>query len=173
MTNLSILFLLAFLVTAAVSDLSSYRIPNWVSLGGMAVALLLATLDSGVAGLMGALGGVGIGFACFIVPYAFSIMAAGDVKLMMMVGAFVGSSHALEAVLATLLIGGLLALVLIAFHGGLRDWLRRCGLMLTALVARRPTYIGPARGEAAAKPFPYAVAIFLGAALTLLRAHVV
>ena len=103
--------LVALLIAAAVIDWRTYRIPNWLTVGGMAFGLLYNAAAHGLtAGLLPALGGLGIGLVLLLPLYALRVMGAGDVKLMAMVGAFIGSSGILYAVLFTFIAGGVAAL---------------------------------------------------------------
>lgn len=161
---------LAFLLVAsAISDLRRHRIPNPISLGGIALAFLLQSANHGADGALIALGGLSAGFLVFVVPYAFSATGAGDVKLMMMVGAFLGWTHTLNAAVATLFIGALMGVAVLAARGGLTAMASRYGTMLFALAAKRPTYLSPQPGEAASTRFPYALAIALGTLVALWR----
>ncbi|OMG63501.1 hypothetical protein AUR59_015970 [Stutzerimonas balearica] len=151
--------LLPLLATALVTDLWQRRIPNTLVLLGIVVALGGQYLTTGLAGLGS--GGLGmlIGFVLFLPFYALGGMAAGDVKLMAMVGAFLTPTLALQAALASLIAGLLCALVLIAVQGQAWQLAARYWLML-----RTRSYLAPQAGEVAAKPFPYALAICLGTA---------
>lgn len=151
--------LLPLLATALVTDLWQRRIPNALVVVGIAIALGSQYLTTGLAGLGS--GGLGmlIGFVLFLPFYALGGMAAGDVKLMAMVGAFLTPTLALQAALASLIAGLLCALVLIAVQGQAWQLAARYWLML-----RTRSYLAPQAGEVAAKPFPYALAICLGTA---------
>jgi prepilin peptidase CpaA len=117
--------LFVLLVMAAVSDVRFYRIPNWLTFGGMVFALIYGTFAARtpMAGAMNALGGLGTGFAIMLPFYVLRIMGAGDVKLMAMVGAFLGPYQTLQAILFTCIAGGFAA-VAVAIHR------RRLGHML-------------------------------------------
>jgi prepilin peptidase CpaA len=171
MHELGLVTLLALLVTAAVTDLKSHRIPNVISLGGIGLGILFQITVTGSSALLLGLGGVVLAFAVFVIPYALRVMAAGDVKLMMMVGSFLGWQQTLEAALITLMVGGLLGFAYLGARGGLVAWFQRYSVMLFALAAGRPSYVTPRETEAAAAPFPYAVAILSGVLVTLWRAQ--
>ncbi|NMT63090.1 A24 family peptidase [Marinobacter orientalis] len=156
------------LVMAVFSDLSIRRIPNVVTFGMVIVALALHTWFGQWEGLLFSLGGLLIGLLCFLPLYAFAAMGAGDVKLLTAVGAVVGAKVVFIAALMTIIAGGLLALVYVAAKGGLPAMLKRYVSMCWLLLARQPTYIPPAPGEAAGLRFPYALAIACGTALALI-----
>jgi prepilin peptidase CpaA len=84
-------------------------------------------------------------------------MAAGDVKLMAMVGSFMTPQYALWAALFSLIAGGLCGALLMLAKGQLQQTLGRYLLML-----RARAYLAPAADEVAGKPFPYSIAILLG-----------
>lgn len=146
--------LMALLLLAAVIDVRSGRIPNWLVFSGIAYAVLynaffpLYPRDNG---LLFALGGLALGLCAFLPLYALRAMGGGDVKLMAMVGAFVGAWAGLGCVLATALAGGVLAAALTL----------RAGVTLA--------YAGgvPAPRRGSAGRIPYAVAIAIGTAAFL------
>jgi prepilin peptidase CpaA len=157
--------LLAIVAFATVTDLRSRRIPNGLSLGGAALALVVGTTLYGAAGFWMAVLGWLFSLACFMPFYLGGGMAAGDVKLMAMVGAFLGPIDGLVACACTLMAGAALAsLVMVARK-------------LPALSGRRVETAGraiapsaSARGlEGALGHIPYAAAIAIGAATVVLQ----
>lgn len=110
--------LVVLLVAAAVIDYRTFRIPNWLTLGGTCLALALAALLSknGSTTLLLALGGLATGFVVMLPLYAVKVMGAGDVKLMAMAGAFLGMPDTLHAVLYTFITGGVAALAFAISH---------------------------------------------------------
>ena len=149
--------LLGLLGIAVVSDLRRHRIPNLLVLLGLALVLTSQAYASGVEGLGNAALAMLIGFTVFLPLYVLGGMAAGDVKLMAMVGCFFTPHDALWTALFSLVAGGLCGFLIILFRGQLLQTLARYGLIL-----RARAYLAPAVGEVAGKPFPYSVAILLG-----------
>jgi prepilin peptidase CpaA len=169
----AILILLLALVTY--SDLKAHRIPNLATLGGALIAVTLNLFTQGPDGLTSSLLGLTVGFAIFLPPYLVGGMAAGDVKLMAMVGAFVGLEGALLATGLSLLAGGVIGLAFLVAKGGIGVWLRRFAMSARLFLATgniRLSYLAPAPGEAAALRFPYAVAITAGTLIALYWAGV-
>lgn len=107
--------LIALLLLAAGIDLRQRRIPNRLVLVGLLCALTLAVLPARIVphgiGLAAAVGGIGVGLALTLPLYLVKGMAAGDVKLMAMTGAYLGPSGALHAALWSFIAGGVLALL--------------------------------------------------------------
>ncbi|WJN57602.1 prepilin peptidase [Pseudomonas sp. SO81] len=154
--------LLGLLAIAVVSDVRRHRIPNQLILAGLAVALTLQLYAGGIAGLGNLVLGMLIGFGLFIPLYALGGMAAGDVKLMAMAGAFMTPTHAVWMAFFSLIAGSLCGVLIILARGQLTLTLSRYWLIL---LSRTP--VAPAVDEVAGKPFPYSVAIFLGVLLAL------
>jgi leader peptidase (prepilin peptidase) / N-methyltransferase len=102
------------LLGIAVTDARTYTIPDAFSLGGLVLALALAFAPGGIEPLRSALGAV-TGLALLWVVgtlgawiFRKPAMGAGDVKMMAMVGAFVGPL----GVLLTLFLGALVGTVI-------------------------------------------------------------
>ena len=156
----------AFLFLAVEQDVRRLRIPNWLTVGGLALALGLAGLSAGSAGLVAAAAGAGVALVALFLPFALRWLGAGDVKAMMVFGALWGREHVLPALFWMILAGGLLAIVLVVVRGEFRDLCVRWGRSLwITLSTRRVTYFGPDPGSAASGGLPFAVAIGIGATI--------
>jgi prepilin peptidase CpaA len=106
MDRLLFMTAVAVAVAAAVSDVSSHRIPNWLTYPALVGAFALRFASQGWSGLRSALVGMLIAGGLFLVLYVIRAMGAGDVKLMAAVGALAGSQYAVGIVLATAIAGG-------------------------------------------------------------------
>lgn len=109
--EMRIVILLLLITIATYSDIQSRRIPNWLTLCGTIIAIAYQTAPSFYLGITYSIGGFFIGLLCFLPLYMLRAMGAGDVKLMAMVGAFLGPSSIFSAILLTLIAGGILSLV--------------------------------------------------------------
>ncbi|WGY72963.1 prepilin peptidase [Burkholderia cepacia] len=151
-------------VAAASTDIASRRIPNRLVAVGLAGALVVQCMLHGVlAGALGWLGGAATGLGLLLPFYLLRGMAAGDVKLMLAIGAWVGAHMAFYIVLATFVVGGIGAVAVVLLRGRMRQmWAN-----VRALLARRSR---DAHAEAAGGPaafasvgtLPYGVAIAAG-----------
>jgi len=173
---------LAALCTLAVThDLLFRRIPNSLVLVGVAVGLFfqsyshpgagLFSLSGGGLGLDGALLGALTGLALFLPLYALRAMGAGDVKLLAMLGVWLGPTSVAWTALWTLLAGGVLALVVALWSGVLRQVCMNVYVMLSTSVLHghghhRLAFEAPAETTG---QLPYAVAIACGLAAELMR----
>lgn len=169
---LPLLLLFALLGAAVWHDVRARRIPNAVVFPGMLIAFALHALlpagqglfgpQVGSLGLLQSLGGFGLGLALLLPMYALRLMGAGDVKLLAMVGAFVGAGQILALGLATLLAGGVLALVFAASQRSLGRLVTNAYHMAmnTAFSALAGTIAAPVPpAQAASGRLPYAIAI--------------
>jgi len=157
--------LVALLVMAAVIDWRTYRIPNWLTAGGMAFGLIY---NSVIAqpwhdGLLGALAGLGVGLVVLLPVYALRVMGAGDVKLMAMVGAIVGLPDILNAVLYSLIVGGIAAVAFAVYHRALRRMTTNVmdivqSMALAVVVGSRPTPAHAARASVGKLPYGVSIA---------------
>jgi prepilin peptidase CpaA len=159
------LCLLALVTTASWTDLRSRRIPNWLVLAAVALALAVQCYLHGAATGFGQwLMGMLTGGALFLPLYVARAMGAGDVKLMAAIGAFVGPWTGFGIVLLTFSIGGIWALILIVARGKTRSAFANIREMLP-FRSRKLQKADPAvevpRQESVGN-LPFAVAIALG-----------
>jgi len=174
--NLALQIVLVWLVLqAAATDLAIRRIPNVLVLAGLGLALALHW-HAGPAGVLLStwLAGMMAGFFLFLPLYLLRGMAAGDVKLMAMTGAFVGPAPALRIALLACLIGGVLAILIVMHNGRWRILWRNLVAMLTPLLLSLggvPQVPVKLSRDASAGGIPYGVAIALGTVCVVVQPH--
>lgn len=162
------------LLIIALEDIRSQRISNKLVLIGIVLGISLNSLlpsglgfNSMVPGGLGwlpALQGLGLGLLLLLPLYMLRVMGAGDVKLMGMVGAFLGPSDLLGALLAILITGGVLALIVVLLGKQLLHLMQNIKFiamdgMLKLSMREMPVVDG--WFESVGK-LPYAVAIAIG-----------
>lgn len=108
--------LFAVLLISAVTDLAWHRIPNLLLLSALLVALMLRISDEGLVSILSGVAGLIVGLAFLMPLYALGSMGAGDVKLLGVVGFFLGPWGAFVAGVATLIAGAILGVVYIAWR---------------------------------------------------------
>ena len=166
--------LAALLACAVACDVRSRRIPNKLVLLGLLAGLALqATVTPGAGlfsepfgavGLLQASAGMALGLVLLLPMYALGAMGAGDVKLMAMLGSFLGPLDILGAALSSVLAGGVLALLVALVQGSLGKVTGNVKEMVLGSVLRGMSG-GSARIDApvaATGQLPYAVAIASG-----------
>ncbi len=177
-------FISAAMIVAAVIDGWKLKVPNWLTfplvLSGWAFGLAhmygLGRPFDGVepsSYLWGSLACTALGFALLFPVYAVGGMGAGDVKMQMGFGAWVGAfygmwtglSVVLCAFCLAVLIGGVLAVIMMVVRGQIRQNLANTRAIVGDLLA--PTKLGTAAENAARrKPslqlLPYGIPLCLG-----------
>jgi len=125
------LLTLVVLAVACAFDLRTRRIPNFLTFGGAALAVLYAGTAHGFAGLTHSVGGWLAGVCIFLPLFVLGGLGAGDVKLMACVGAFVGPRQALWSALYAALAVGVVAIVVAMGTGYLRTAVDNMYLLLS------------------------------------------
>jgi prepilin peptidase CpaA len=154
LANWPLLFVCAAMAVAAVIDGWKLKVPNWLTLplivSGWGLGLLhnCGLLEgTGEGGIGAALAGTALGFALLLPVYAIGGMGAGDVKMQMGFGSWVGAYFGLWSGLGVVwwafavavVIGGFIALGMIAIRRQFRrnllntreivgDWLGSKGI---------------------------------------------
>jgi len=167
--DLSTILLLALLSVAVWSDIRTHKIPNKLNLFILILGLSLQTWFLGLDGLLSGLLGLSVGFTIFIPFYVLGGFSAGDVKLMAVVGTFLGPQNTLIAAALTLIMGGVLGVIILLVRNGFVTYLSRNWQTLkTFLLTRQFIFLRPETDEAAAIRFPYAVAVAAGTLAAML-----
>lgn len=161
--------LLVLLAAAALSDYRRFRIPNLLTGGGILFALAYNTVvpPEWHAGWTWAPAGMLLGFGALLPLYAIGAMGAGDVKLMAMVGAFLGVTGTAYALLFCVVTAGIAALayalrkrvmarMLVNVGGAMH------GMLWSALAGAKPQ-LQPDSMQSVGK-LAYAISIALGTA---------
>lgn len=127
------MLLAILLLAAALSDISTRLIPNLLVGIGMVLALAWHFIFSGMPGVIFCFEGLALGMLLLIIPFFMGGMGAGDVKLLGMVGAFLGARTVWNVFLWTALIGGVAALFYLAASGRLLRMIKRLFRPLVAV----------------------------------------
>jgi len=176
---------LGFLLAAACwTDACVRRISNKLVLAGALTGLALNTMlpegsglfsaSPGGLGFLSSLGGFAVGLGVLLPLHLLRAMGAGDVKLMAMIGAFLGPASTLGAVLMTFLAGGILALAVALWKGVLRSTLANVRFMMLHTMIKTMSGQGAqidAPSAATTGKLPYALAIAAGTFVQILLAH--
>jgi prepilin peptidase CpaA len=157
--------LFALLLTAAVFDYRSYRIPNWLTAGGLLFGTVWTILVPPLpgAGWTYPLAGIATGFLGMLPMYLVRGVGAGDVKLMAMAGSFLGWQDTLVAMLFSFVVGGVAAVAFAACHGMAGRLLENTRQLLFQLVlaaagGQRPSMTLPAQQSAGKIAFGASIA---------------
>lgn len=157
------LFLGAGLIAACAWDIKSRRVPNWLTVGMLAAGLTARFLTAGFDAVLWGVGGAVTGLVLLLYPFARGWIGAGDVKLLIACGGWLGPLLAVQALLFGSVAGGVVALLFLVRSPTAvrRDILQnlRYGYLARRIpeADARPTNLAP----------PYAPAIAVGVAVAV------
>jgi prepilin peptidase CpaA len=166
---LQVLPMLLLLAWAAVVDLRSRRIPNWLTgalvAGGLVQSgMVFSSLSTGQAWA-----GIGVGFGLTFVLFALGGMGGGDVKLMAGIGAWVGPARVLEIFAAEAVIGMVIVILRAASERRVAALARGSAVLVMNAAVRGdmtcPDEPGDDQGK---RRLPYAVPALLATLAVLL-----
>jgi prepilin peptidase CpaA len=164
--------LIAMCMAAVWSDVRTGRIPNVLTLSGLALALALRTV-SGLGPLGAGLSGALLALLLSIPLFLIGGLGGGDVKLLVAVGAFLAPSQLFVALAVTAITGGFIALIAVIRKRALgrtlaNAWRIVKTAILAALFRTVPRSPLPTVRTPGAITTPYGVAIAAGAIVGVL-----
>lgn len=109
------LSIIAFASLTVFFDLTVRKIPNWLILVGLTLAILLNAMQ-GLGPFSQSIFGFLAGIAVLIVPFALGWLGAGDVKYFGVVGAFLGIAWLPRVAFYMILAAGAMALGYLLVH---------------------------------------------------------
>jgi prepilin peptidase CpaA len=144
-----IFFYLSFaLIIASLTDILTFRIPNWLTYSTLAVGIAYFSVAKGYEGFLFSLGGAAAGLGLLTLPYIIGGTGAGDVKLLGAVGSFLGPKGAFIVFIFSNIMAGIYALGLMASKGLLIGTLKRYGKVLKGfIITHQFIYIPPSNKE--------------------------
>ena len=158
-------------LAAAVWDLRQRRIPNALTFPLLGSGIAYSAWVGGLSGAAGSLGGCLLAALPFVVLFLYAGGGAGDAKLMGAIGAWLGVSLSVVALLAVVLVGAALGLAQAAWHKRFADVTGRMGNLARSwylwFVSGHRTPAAPLT-DVQQLQMPYAVSIFSGVAVAAL-----
>lgn len=155
-------------LVAAATDLSSRRIPNWLTFPLLGSGLIFAGVQAGSFGLLDSVLACALLAFPFVFLFVFAQGGAGDAKLMGAVGAWLGLINGALALVCVTVAGIMFAIAYAIVCKRTREVsmnLTGMGQNLFLRVLTRSSLSGTLSPETSAKPMlkmPYGVAIFAG-----------
>lgn len=113
--------LIVILCLSALSDLMLRIIPNWLISIGLMIGLVMSASSAGFLGLGIMAVGTISGVLLFLPIYIVGLLGAGDVKLLALVGGFLGLHQLLIASVLIFLAGGVISLITLQRSSGLNN----------------------------------------------------
>ncbi len=165
MWNWEYLVLCMVLALAAVIDVRTHRIPNWLTYPTILVGFGLAYVNGGGALLVNHLLGFLAAGVPLLIMFLGGSLGGGDVKLMAGVGAFLGFPLAVNALISAIMVGGLFALLILIWQGrilGMVRWSWQTVWHKVRILAEPPAPLPPHKDS-----FPFGTAIAFGTFLVI------
>jgi prepilin peptidase CpaA len=113
------------------------RIPNWLTVSGLAAGVAVNTILFGWPGLKAALLGTVLGLGLLLPFVLVRSLGAGDWKLAGALGACLGPRQLLSVLMGTILVAGVMALALVIWKGRLKRTLLNMAHLMGALFSLR------------------------------------
>lgn len=154
---------LIVLAIATFTDLRSRRIPNWLVLPFLVAGIVVSGWMHGWHGIEQSLEGLALGALLLGILYWLGGMGMGDLKLCAAIGAWIGPTQLLFALVITSMAGGIMALCWAAAGGFLGDLFEGSSDILFGLRKRglRP-HPELVLSNPKTRKMPYAPAIAIG-----------
>jgi Flp pilus assembly protein protease CpaA len=149
------------LIAGAVADLRKRRIPNALNVGLLAAGVWAQASRGGWGAVMSGLGATLLIVVALWQPWLRGRIGGGDVKMAAAAATWMGLGSLLPYALATMVAGGLVALVCAALSS--RQARRQMQTNLTMAVAGRVTPDVSIRSGGGRVSVPYGAAVALGA----------
>jgi len=113
-------------------DLRTRRIPNWLTVPGLGLGIVLNSILGGWAGAKDSLLGASLGLGILLPFVLIRSLGAGDWKLVGALGAFLGPDHLIVVLMATIMVAGVMALILVIWKHRIRQTARNIARMFRA-----------------------------------------
>ncbi len=158
------------MLVASWNDYRMHRVSNRLNALIVLTGLSAQAFFGGWAGLEAGLLGVLVGFGMLIVLWAVRGMGAGDVKFMAAVGAWLGPLWTFQAVLVGGVLGGVIALGMIAYRRSWHQATANVSVLMTKVSSVRTAFSDFGSAEALGKTcgvMPYAIPLTIGALAVL------
>ena len=126
-------FACAVALAAAATDIRERRIPNLLTLPGIALGIVLNGVLGGTGGLLWSVSGLLVGGLTFLPFFLRGGLGGGDVKLMAAVGAIAGPAFAFESALFGAVLGGVGACAALLLARRLKTSVLWVGLALSGV----------------------------------------
>jgi len=152
-------------VVAGWIDYRRRRIPNWLTVPGLAVGIAANVIIGGWSGLRFSLLGAGLGLLLLLPFVLVRSLGAGDWKLAGSLGAFVGPRVLLDLLLGSVFIAGLMAAVLVIYKRRVRETAWNIWHLITSFLTFRMPGAEVSLDNPQSLRVPYGVALAFTVAL--------
>jgi len=155
-------------IGAGVLDWRYRKIPNWLTVSGAALGIVVNTLLYRWLGLRSALLGMALGLALLLPFVLVRSLGAGDWKLAGSLGACLGPRPLVAVLVGAILVAGAMALAVIVWKGRLKQTLANIAHIVAALFSLRLPGPQVSLDNPGATKIPFGVALALAVVLYVL-----
>jgi len=120
-------------IIAGWTDWRSRRIPNWLTVPALILGIAANTLAHGWTGAKESLLGAGLGLGLLLPFVLLRSLGGGDWKLVGALGAFLGPPRLIIVLVATILVAGAMAVILIIWKKRVSRTLRNLAHLVVSL----------------------------------------
>lgn len=124
MTHLNEILLLTLCGAAAVYDIKTLKVPNYITFSGIAGGIAVHLLPEGPSSLGQVILGMAVPVLLFLPLFLSSMIGAGDIKLFMAAGCFLGPYRVINVMILSILAAGIASIVRLLRFGFLKERLR-------------------------------------------------
>lgn len=128
-------FTLAFAICAGWIDWQIRRIPNWLTVSGLFLGIALHASFAGWHGALMSVEGAGLALIVLLPLVLLRALGAGDWKLMGAIGAFLGPWTFVLVLLASVLVSGLMATVMMVQTKRVKETMRNLVVLIRGFFA--------------------------------------
>jgi len=146
-------------ICAGVLDWRYRRIPNWLTVSGVAAGIVVNGVLAGWPGLKSALLGAVLGLGLLLPFVLLRSLGAGDWKLAGALGACLGPRQLIAVLVGTILVAGIMALAVVIWTGRLRQTLRNIAHLLAAFFSLRMPALEVSLDNPQSTKIPFGVAM--------------
>jgi prepilin peptidase CpaA len=152
-------------MSAGILDWRYRRIPNWLTVSGLAAGVAVNTILYRWPGLKAALLGTLLGLGLLLPFVLIRSLGAGDWKLAGALGACLGPRQLLSVLMGTILVAGVMALAVVIWKGRLKQTLLNIAHLLASLVSLRMPGSEVSLDDPQSTRIPFGVAMALAVLL--------
>src|ERR1700682_324219 len=148
-------------ISAGILDWRYRRIPNWLTVSGLAAGVAVNTILYRWPGLKAALLGTLLGLGLLLPFVLVRSLGAGDWKLAGALGACLGPRQLFSVLIGTILVAGVMALAVVIWKGRLKRTLLNIAHLLAALFSLRMPGSEVSLDDPQSTKIPFGVAMAL------------
>ncbi len=151
--------ILALSLLGIFTDVAWGRVYNWMTFPAILGAFGYFISHSGVSGASQVALGVVTGFCLYVWMFALGTLGAGDVKLLMALGAWGGWQYARDVAILSLILGGCMALVVLMASGKFIAFVKKMYIFILSIFLNELEFQSPKIDKTLRMPFAVPIGV--------------